>query len=87
MAEMRRLRILLDSKEAKYRHWKKIKSKGFHRRLNRAKRKHLIKEFEQLQQTDPQAAQEKLEELERSRILVCERTWHIALKCARSHIH
>jgi tRNA A37 N6-isopentenylltransferase MiaA len=85
MAELRRVRIVLDSKEAKYRHWKKIKAKGcelhlcmivifghrFHRRLNRMMRNRLVKEYEQLKDRDPAAADEKLQELETARVMVC----------------
>lgn len=38
MSELRRKRIQLDAVAAKHRHWKKIKSKRFHRILNKKKR-------------------------------------------------
>lgn len=48
-----------------------IISYSYHRHLKRQKRKKLIKEFEELAVKDPEAAKEKLEEIERQRILVC----------------
>jgi len=46
----------------------KIKSKKYHRLLRRQKIRKQLKEFEQLQKTDPEAALVKLEELDKSRI-------------------
>ncbi|XP_050523953.1 U3 small nucleolar RNA-associated protein 14 homolog A [Daktulosphaira vitifoliae] len=55
-----------------YRHAKahrlnKIKSKKYHRLLRKEKTKEQIKEFEKLQDTDPVAALEKLNEIEKTR--------------------
>ncbi|CAH1407060.1 unnamed protein product [Nezara viridula] len=45
----------------------KIKSKKFHRILKKDKIKQELKDFEKLQKTDPEAALEKLEQIERAR--------------------
>lgn len=54
-------------KEAKAHRQNKIKSKKFHRIERKQKVKAQLKEFEQLQKTDPEAALAKLELLEKSR--------------------
>lgn len=46
---------------------KKIKSKKFHRIQRKERIKKTLKEFEELQKTDPEAALEKLEQLDRAR--------------------
>lgn len=42
----------------------------YHRHMKRQKRKQLIKEFEEMMVKNPEAAKEKLEEIDRQRILV-----------------
>lgn len=52
---------------AKAHRLRKIKSKKFHRVQRKEKIKKALKEFEELQKTDPEAALEKLEQLDRAR--------------------
>lgn len=66
--ELRRLRIKEAQKSAKNHYQNKIKSKKYHRLLKREKMKQQIKEFEQLQKTDPEAALRKIEQLDRNRV-------------------
>jgi len=66
--EMARFRALQSYQMAKAKRIKKIKSKKYHRLLRKDKIKKQMKEFEELQQKDPEAAMEKLEELNKSRI-------------------
>ncbi len=56
------------NQEAKARRQNKIKSKKYHRLLKRQKMKEHMKEFEALQRSDPDAALEKLRELEKQRV-------------------
>ncbi|EYC33193.1 hypothetical protein Y032_0002g658 [Ancylostoma ceylanicum] len=67
--QMQKMRALISYREAKYRYAAKIKSKGYHRILKRQKRKQLIKEFDELLVRDPEAAKEKLLELENQRVI------------------
>ncbi|KAK6040361.1 peptidase, T1 family [Cooperia oncophora] len=67
--QMQKMRALISYREAKYRYAAKIKSKRYHRILKRQKRKQLIKEFDDLLVRDPEAAKEKLQELENQRII------------------
>jgi len=67
-SEMSRLRALQSYQMAKAKRQNKIKSKKYHRLLRKEKIKKQLKEFENLQTTDPEAALLKLEELEKSRI-------------------
>ncbi|KAL6728965.1 hypothetical protein Aduo_000064 [Ancylostoma duodenale] len=67
--QMQKMRALISYREAKYRYAAKIKSKGYHRILKRQKRKQLIKEFDELLVRDPEAAKEKLMELENQRVI------------------
>ncbi|WKX90581.1 hypothetical protein Q1695_009432 [Nippostrongylus brasiliensis] len=69
LSQMQKMRALISYREAKYRYAAKIKSKGYHRLLKRQKRKQLIKEFDDLLVRDPEAAKEKLQELENQRII------------------
>uniref|UniRef100_A0A183FG56 U3 small nucleolar RNA-associated protein 11 n=1 Tax=Heligmosomoides polygyrus TaxID=6339 RepID=A0A183FG56_HELPZ len=69
LSQMQKMRALISYREAKYRYAAKIKSKGYHRILKRQKRKQLIKEFDDLLVRDPEAAKEKLAELENQRII------------------
>lgn len=67
--ELAYLRIKESQKSARARQRNKIKSKKFHKFLKREKLKEQIKEFELLQKTNPEAALEKLETIEKSRVL------------------
>lgn len=67
--EAAKLRAYQSYKEAKARRQNKIKSKKYHRIQKRERVKQQMKEFELLQKTDPQAALEKLEEIEKARAL------------------
>lgn len=67
-SEMAKLRALQSYAMAKAKRQNKIKSKKYHRLLRKSKIKKQMKDFEELQKTDPQAAMIKLEELERARI-------------------
>lgn len=62
------MRAVESYKEAKARRQNKIKSKKFHRILRHEKIKQQLKEFEQLQKTNPEEALKKLEHIERARV-------------------
>ncbi|XP_066600138.1 U3 small nucleolar RNA-associated protein 14 homolog A isoform X2 [Prorops nasuta] len=65
--EAARYRAQQSYKESKAHRQKKIKSKKFHRIQKKAKIKQQLKEFEELQKSNPEAALEKLEQLDRTR--------------------
>ncbi|XP_063982466.1 U3 small nucleolar RNA-associated protein 14 homolog A [Diachasmimorpha longicaudata] len=65
--EAARFRAQQSYREAKAHRQNKIKSKKFHRIARKEKIKKQIKEFEQLQKTNPEAALEKLEMLDKTR--------------------
>lgn len=65
--ESAKLRAQQSYREAKARRQSKIKSKKYHRIQRREKVKQQLKEFEYLQQNDPEAALAKLEEIEKAR--------------------
>ncbi|XP_053978381.1 U3 small nucleolar RNA-associated protein 14 homolog A [Hylaeus volcanicus] len=65
--EAARIRAQQSYREAKSRRQGKIKSKKFHRVQKKERIKLQLKEFEELQKTDPEAALEKLEQLDKSR--------------------
>lgn len=65
--EAAKMRAHQSYKEAKARRQNKIKSKKFHRIQRREKMKQQLKEFEQLQQSNPEEALKKLEEIEKAR--------------------
>lgn len=67
--EAAKLRAHQSFKEAKARRQNKIKSKKYHRILRKEKIKQKLKEFEELQKTDPELALKKLEEIEKARAL------------------
>ncbi|XP_005310968.2 U3 small nucleolar RNA-associated protein 14 homolog A isoform X1 [Chrysemys picta bellii] len=67
-AELQKARALQSYYEAKARREKKIKSKKYHRVLQKGMSRKALKEFEVLRKLDPEAALTKLEEMERSRI-------------------
>lgn len=65
--EAAKLRAHMSFKEAKARKQNKIKSKKYHRIQRREKIKKQLQEFELLQKTNPEAALQKLEEIEKAR--------------------
>ncbi|XP_030372780.1 U3 small nucleolar RNA-associated protein 14 homolog A [Scaptodrosophila lebanonensis] len=67
--ELAYLKMRESQKSAKARMQNKIKSKKYHKLLKRQKMLEQVKEFELLQKTNPEAALEKLNELEKSRVL------------------
>ncbi|KAM3722196.1 U3 small nucleolar RNA-associated protein [Dirofilaria immitis] len=67
--QLKKMRALVGYREAKLKRQAKIKSKVYHRHMKRQKRKKLIKEFEEMMVKDPEAAKEKLEEIDRQRIM------------------
>lgn len=67
--ELAYLKIRESQKSAKARMHNKIKSKKYHKLMKRQKMQEQIKQFELLQKTNPEAALEKLNALERSRVL------------------
>ncbi|XP_060521252.1 U3 small nucleolar RNA-associated protein 14 homolog A [Cylas formicarius] len=67
--EMAKLRAHQSYKESKARRQNKIKSKKYHRLLRRETIRKKLKEFEELQKTNPEEALNKLEEIERARAL------------------
>lgn len=66
--EAAKLRVQESYRIAKARHMNKIKSKKYHRLQKREKLKKQMKEFEELQKTDPEAALKRLEILDHSRV-------------------
>lgn len=66
--ELAYLKMRESQKSAKARMQNKIKSKKFHKLQKRQKMLEQMKEFELLQKTDPEAALEKLNALEKSRV-------------------
>ncbi|XP_068142886.1 LOW QUALITY PROTEIN: U3 small nucleolar RNA-associated protein 14 homolog A [Drosophila tropicalis] len=66
--ELAYLKMRESQKSAKARMQKKIKSKKYHKLQKRHKMLEQIKEFELLQKTNPEAALEKLDALEKSRV-------------------
>ncbi|XP_067647181.1 U3 small nucleolar RNA-associated protein 14 homolog A [Eurosta solidaginis] len=66
--ELKYLRIRESQKSLKARKQNKIKSKKYHKLLKKQKMQDQIKQFEILQKTNPEAALEKLNELEKSRV-------------------
>ncbi|KAM6934615.1 U3 small nucleolar RNA-associated protein 14 homolog A [Xenentodon cancila] len=67
-AELQKNRALQSYYESRARRQRRIKSKQFHRVQNKAKKRQALKNFEELVQTDPGAALEELQGLERARI-------------------
>ncbi|XP_046838453.1 U3 small nucleolar RNA-associated protein 14 homolog A [Vespa crabro] len=65
--EAARMRALQSYREAKAYRQKRIKSKKFHRVQRKGRMKQQLKEYEELQKSDPQAALEKLMLLDKSR--------------------
>uniref|UniRef100_A0A0N5A5F6 U3 small nucleolar RNA-associated protein 14 homolog A n=1 Tax=Parastrongyloides trichosuri TaxID=131310 RepID=A0A0N5A5F6_PARTI len=67
--KLQRERKLMSFRAAKNKYKAKIKSKTYHRIQKRSKRRRLVKEFEELVTKDPEAAKEKLAEIEKDRLL------------------
>lgn len=67
--ELARLKAQESYRHAKAHRQNKIKSKKFHRHARRERIRKQIKEFEELQQKDPEAALQRLEEIEKERVL------------------
>ncbi|KAK4874141.1 hypothetical protein RN001_013501 [Aquatica leii] len=65
--EMAKMKIIESYKAAKARRQNKIKSKKYHRIQRHQKIKNQIKDFEQLQKSNPEEALKKLDEIERGR--------------------
>ncbi|XP_069895846.1 U3 small nucleolar RNA-associated protein 14 homolog A isoform X1 [Dipodomys merriami] len=68
-AELQRARALQSYYEARARREKKIKSKKYHKIVKKGKAKKALKDFEQLQKVDPNAALEELEKFEKARMM------------------
>ncbi|XP_060612320.2 U3 small nucleolar RNA-associated protein 14 homolog A [Anolis sagrei] len=66
--ELQRARALQSYYEAKARRKGKIKSKKYHRVLRKGKSRKVLQEFEMLQKSNPEAALEQLEKMEKARI-------------------
>lgn len=67
--ELQKARALQSYYESKARREKRIKSKKFHRVLKKGKQKDALKEFEELRKTNPQAALEELQKMDKTRIV------------------
>ncbi|XP_063794444.1 U3 small nucleolar RNA-associated protein 14 homolog A [Pseudophryne corroboree] len=67
-AELQKARALQSYYEAKARRERKIKSKKYHRLLKKSKQKEALKAFEELRKSNPEAALEELNKLERARM-------------------
>ncbi|XP_041111819.1 U3 small nucleolar RNA-associated protein 14 homolog A-like isoform X2 [Polyodon spathula] len=67
-AELQKARALQSYYEARAKRERRIKSKKYHRVLKKAKQKEVLKEFEELRKTNPDAALEELKKMDRSRI-------------------
>ncbi|KAK6473666.1 U3 small nucleolar RNA-associated protein 14-like protein A-like [Huso huso] len=67
-AELQKARALQSYYEARAKRERRIKSKKYHRVLKKAKRKEVLKEFEELRKTNPDAALEELKKMDLSRI-------------------
>ncbi|KAM6955647.1 U3 small nucleolar RNA-associated protein 14 homolog A [Lycodopsis pacificus] len=67
-AELQKARALQSYYEANARRERKIKSKKYHKVQNKAKRKDLLKQFDEMVQTDPAAALEELNKIELARM-------------------
>ncbi|XP_074550971.1 U3 small nucleolar RNA-associated protein 14 homolog A [Halichoeres trimaculatus] len=67
-AELQKARALQSYYEAKARRERKIKSKKYHKVLNKAKRKDFVKRFDEMVKSDPAAALEELNKMELARM-------------------
>merc|ERR1719334_1539655 len=68
-SELAKFRALQTYQEAKFKRQSKIKSKKFRKIARKEKKKEKLKELERLAETDPQAAAEQIERLEKQRIM------------------
>ncbi|XP_061454906.1 U3 small nucleolar RNA-associated protein 14 homolog A [Rhineura floridana] len=66
--ELQRARALQSYYEAKARRERKIKSKKYHKVLRKGKSRKVLQEFEMLRTSNPEAALEQLEKMEKARI-------------------
>ncbi|XP_061650627.1 U3 small nucleolar RNA-associated protein 14 homolog A [Phyllopteryx taeniolatus] len=67
-AELQKARALQSYYEAKARRERKIKSKKYHKVLNKAKRKDFLKQFDEMVKKDPAAALEEMNKMEVARM-------------------
>ncbi|XP_061774565.1 U3 small nucleolar RNA-associated protein 14 homolog A [Nerophis ophidion] len=67
-AELQKVRAQQSYYEAKARRESKIKSKTYHKVLNKAKRKDFLKKFDELVQKDPTSALEEMDKMEVARM-------------------
>ncbi|TNN56350.1 U3 small nucleolar RNA-associated protein 14 A [Liparis tanakae] len=67
-AELQKARALQSYYESKARRERKIKSKKYHKVQNKANRKDLLKQFDEMVKTDPAAALEELNKIELARM-------------------
>ncbi|XP_061699371.1 U3 small nucleolar RNA-associated protein 14 homolog A [Syngnathoides biaculeatus] len=67
-AELQKARALQSYYEAKARRERKIKSKKYHRVLNKAKRKDFLKQFDEMVKKDPAGALEEMNKMEVARM-------------------
>ncbi|XP_038604247.1 U3 small nucleolar RNA-associated protein 14 homolog A isoform X3 [Tachyglossus aculeatus] len=67
-AEMQKARVLQSYYEARASREKKIKSKSYHKMLRKGKAKEALKKFEALRKSNPAAALEELEKIEKARM-------------------
>lgn len=67
-AELQKARALQSYYESRARRERRIKSKKYHKVHNKAKRKELLKQFEEMAKTDPAAALEELHKMEVARM-------------------
>ncbi|XP_072300311.1 U3 small nucleolar RNA-associated protein 14 homolog A [Eucyclogobius newberryi] len=67
-AELQKARALQSYYEAKARRERKIKSKKYHKVHNKAKRKEMLKQFDEMVKTNPEAALEELKKLGMARM-------------------
>lgn len=67
-AELQKARALQSYYESRARRERRIKSKKYHKVHNKAKRKELLKQFEEMAKTDPAAALEELRKMEVARM-------------------
>ncbi|CAG2160014.1 unnamed protein product [Oppiella nova] len=67
--ELQKMRALLSYEEVRLKRQSKIKSKRYHRILKRERLKKSVEEFEATKKSDPMAAVEKLQELDKLRAL------------------
>ncbi|XP_078067663.1 U3 small nucleolar RNA-associated protein 14 homolog A [Mustelus asterias] len=67
-AELQKARVLQSYYEARAKRAKRIKSKKFHKVMRRVWQKEILKQFEDLRKTNPEAALEELNKMEQTRM-------------------